>query len=91
MGPPVAALQRALTAVGVLGAGDVHAPRCSGQYGSATVAAVARLQRNFELDVPEFGVYDELTAVSMRSLLDAPEPVLAAAGAALGEGVNTAP
>jgi len=90
-GPPVASLQRALTAVGLMAAGDVDAPGCAGQYGPATAAAVARLQRNFELDVPVLGVYDDLTAASMRSLLDAPEPVVAAAGSAFGEGVDATP
>eukprot|EP00168_Porphyra_purpurea_P011949 TRINITY_DN3097_c0_g1_i4.p2 TRINITY_DN3097_c0_g1~~TRINITY_DN3097_c0_g1_i4.p2 ORF type:complete len:283 (-),score=111.54 TRINITY_DN3097_c0_g1_i4:146-994(-) len=79
-GPSVAALQRALSAVGVLVARDVAAPGAAGHYGPATTGAVARLQRDFELDVLVPGVYDDLTAASLNSLIEAGVPVAMAAG-----------
>ena len=91
-GPPVAALQRALTAVGVLAARDVAAPGAAGHFGPATTGAVARLQRDFDLDVLVPGVYDDLTAASLNSLIDARVPVAMAAGVSgAGGEVSAAP
>lgn len=85
-GDGVARLQRALVAVGALPAADVAAD--GGAYGPTTTAAVARLQREMGLEVLVGGVYDDMTAASLSSLVDARVPVAMASGAAGAAGAG---
>lgn len=78
-GDGVTRLQCALVAIGALQAADVLAE--GGSYGPSSTAATAWFQREMDLGETVGGVYDDRTAASLSSLVDARGPVAMASGA----------
>eukprot|EP00737_Agarophyton_chilense_P000205 gb/GEZJ01000235.1/.p1 GENE.gb/GEZJ01000235.1/~~gb/GEZJ01000235.1/.p1 ORF type:complete len:581 (-),score=96.91 gb/GEZJ01000235.1/:1832-3574(-) len=80
-GPRVAFLQKILTDLGYMN--ESMYLRVVGMYGPRTRAAVSQFQREYSLTgTAQLGVYDDITAASLISMLEAQVPPTAAAGGA---------
>ncbi|KAI0564437.1 putative peptidoglycan binding protein [Gracilaria domingensis] len=80
-GPSVAFLQKLLTDLGYMN--ESMYSRVVGMYGPRTRNAVSQFQREYGLDgTAQLGVYDDITAASMLSMMEAQVPPTAAAGGA---------
>eukprot|EP00178_Gracilaria_changii_P016676 TRINITY_DN479_c1_g1_i1.p1 TRINITY_DN479_c1_g1~~TRINITY_DN479_c1_g1_i1.p1 ORF type:complete len:785 (+),score=176.86 TRINITY_DN479_c1_g1_i1:2486-4840(+) len=80
-GPSVAFLQKLLTDLGYMNESMYR--RVVGMYGPRTRTAVSQFQREYGLEgAAQLGVYDDITAASLTSILEAQVPPTAATGGA---------